>query len=236
MAHIDASEDCRHPDLRRCRSARFRGSLRSVLAHAARCRAPIRGARTTARRSRRSPSRGPATLVTAIGGLKVIAGLLPWADAPPIDILVVPGGFGTRALLNDKPTHRLDPRGGRKRLAGHLGLHRRAAARQGRSAQRPARDDALGRPRSAGLARSDDSGRARPRVVSDVVVTSAGVSAGIDMAFSDRRTICAGARCRRDGALHRDPRASAHLEACRTGTGHVQKHQDAVQLRSAGDR
>ena len=27
-----------------------------------------------------------------------------WADAPPIDILVVPGGFGTRALLHDEAT------------------------------------------------------------------------------------------------------------------------------------
>src|SRR6266852_3729043 len=42
-------------------------------------------------------------VVTAIGGLKVIPHY-SWADAPPIDILVVPGGFGTRALLNDEPT------------------------------------------------------------------------------------------------------------------------------------
>jgi transcriptional regulator GlxA family with amidase domain len=41
--------------------------------------------------------------VTATGGL----GLLPshcFADAPPIDILVVPGGFGTRPLLQDAET------------------------------------------------------------------------------------------------------------------------------------
>ena len=41
--------------------------------------------------------------VTAIGALKVIPHY-PWADAPAIDILVVPGGFGTRALLNDQAT------------------------------------------------------------------------------------------------------------------------------------
>src|SRR5216684_1353421 len=42
-------------------------------------------------------------VVTAIGGLKVLPHY-SWADAPPIDILVVPGGFGTRALLNDGAT------------------------------------------------------------------------------------------------------------------------------------
>ena len=41
--------------------------------------------------------------VTAIGALKVIPHY-SWADAPAIDILVVPGGFGTRALLNDQAT------------------------------------------------------------------------------------------------------------------------------------
>jgi len=45
-------------------------------------------------------TRGP---VTATGGLV----LLPshcFADAPPIDLLVVPGGFGTRPLLQDADT------------------------------------------------------------------------------------------------------------------------------------
>src|SRR5689334_5907854 len=42
-------------------------------------------------------------VVTAIGGLKVVPDH-SWADTPPIDILVVPGGFGTRALLNDVDT------------------------------------------------------------------------------------------------------------------------------------
>ena len=42
-------------------------------------------------------------VITAIGGLKVMPEYV-WADAPPIDILVVPGGFGTRALLRDEAT------------------------------------------------------------------------------------------------------------------------------------
>src|SRR4051794_33673089 len=41
--------------------------------------------------------------INAIGGLRVIPHYL-WGDAPPIDILVVPGGFGTRALLADDET------------------------------------------------------------------------------------------------------------------------------------
>ncbi len=41
--------------------------------------------------------------ITAIGGLKVIPHYL-WDDAPAIDILVIPGGFGTRALLADAAT------------------------------------------------------------------------------------------------------------------------------------
>src|SRR5215210_2782353 len=61
--------------------------------------------------SRRSDDSAPfhtftvarSEIVTAIGGLKVMPHHL-WSDAPAIDILVIPGGFGTRALLNDEPT------------------------------------------------------------------------------------------------------------------------------------
>src|SRR3954451_1745626 len=38
--------------------------------------------------------------ITAIGGLRVIPDYA-WSDAPAIDLLVVPGGFGTRALLTE---------------------------------------------------------------------------------------------------------------------------------------
>src|SRR5215213_7487294 len=41
--------------------------------------------------------------VTATGGLVVVP-RHGFADAPPIDLLVVPGGFGTRALLQDAET------------------------------------------------------------------------------------------------------------------------------------
>src|SRR5476649_725888 len=42
-------------------------------------------------------------VVTAIGGLKVLPHYA-WSNAPSIDILVVPGGFGTRVLLQDEAT------------------------------------------------------------------------------------------------------------------------------------
>src|SRR5436190_20720997 len=39
-------------------------------------------------------------MVTATGGLR-IEPRCTFTTAPPIDLLVVPGGFGTRALVND---------------------------------------------------------------------------------------------------------------------------------------
>lgn len=42
-------------------------------------------------------------VVTATGGLR-IEPRHTFANAPPIDLLVVPGGFGTRALVNDPAT------------------------------------------------------------------------------------------------------------------------------------
>ena len=98
-----------------------------------RSRAPTRAGPTTARRSRPSPSRARATPITAIGGLMVTP-RYSWADAPPIDILVVPGGFGTRALLNDEADARVDPRDRGARASGDVGLHRRAAAGEARPA------------------------------------------------------------------------------------------------------
>ena len=41
--------------------------------------------------------------VTATGGLRVVP-QHAFADAPRIDLLVVPGGFGTRALVDDAET------------------------------------------------------------------------------------------------------------------------------------
>ncbi|MFT4605066.1 MAG: transcriptional regulator GlxA family with amidase domain [Thalassolituus oleivorans] len=121
--------------------------------------------------------------VAATGGLRVIPDF-DFATAPAIELLVVPGGFGTRALLGD---------------AGTLDWIRKAAgiatrvtsvctgslllAQAGLLAGRRATTHwgAL-----ALLAEVDPSITVESdlRVVDDGIVSSAGVSAGIDMAFS----------------------------------------------------
>jgi transcriptional regulator GlxA family with amidase domain len=122
-------------------------------------------------------------IVTAIGGLKVIAHH-SLAEAPPIDILVVPGGFGTRALLGDDATlawirqtaHRASQV--TSVCTGALLLAQVGALRGRRATTHWAALDLLASIDSTIQVKRD------ARVVWDTVVTSAGVSAGIDMAFS----------------------------------------------------
>ncbi len=127
-----------------------------------------------------APRPGP---IVATGGLTVVPHF-DFTNSPAIDVLVVPGGFGTRPLLEDAEV--LD---WLKRTAaaaervtsvctGALLL-----ARAGLLAGRSATTHWSSLERLAGLDKSItvDGGR---RVVDDVVITSAGVSAGIDMAFA----------------------------------------------------
>ena len=122
-------------------------------------------------------------MVTATGGLR-IEPRHTFATAPAIDLLVVPGGFGTRALVNDE---------------GTLAWIRRVAERTERltsvctgalllAAAGLLRD----RPATTHWGALDLLGQIDPsirveratRVVHDgAVTTSAGVSAGIDMAI-----------------------------------------------------
>jgi transcriptional regulator GlxA family with amidase domain len=128
-------------------------------------------------------------VVTAIGGLKVLPHY-SWADAPPIDILVVPGGFGTRALLNDQPT--LDWIRKTAAASSHLTSVCTGAlllASAGLLKGRRATTHWAGLDLLASLDPTIQVQRDQ-RVVSDKVVTSAGVSAGIDMAFSVVETLC----------------------------------------------
>jgi transcriptional regulator GlxA family with amidase domain len=128
-------------------------------------------------------------VVTAIGGLKVMPHHA-WADAPSIDILVIPGGFGTRALLNDQPT--LDwiraVAAGSSLVTsvctGALLLAQAGLLKGQRATTHWAGLDLL-----ASLDPTVQVQRGS-RVVSDIVVTSAGVSAGIDMAFSIVERVC----------------------------------------------
>jgi transcriptional regulator GlxA family with amidase domain len=108
--------------------------------------------------------------VTATGGLRV----LPDFDAsaaPPIDVLVVPGGFGTRALLQDD---------------GLLAWIRQVALLLARAGLLAGRRATTHWGALALLGELDPTTRVEPhpRVVDDGIVTSAGVSAGIDMALA----------------------------------------------------
>ena len=148
--------------------------------------------------SRRSEDSAPFNVFTvaprkgfviATGGLRIV----PHHDfttAPPIDVLVVPGGFGTRPLLHDAEV-----------LAW---LRRTAAAAQrvtsvctgalllaqaGLLTGRRATTHWSSLDRLAGMDATIrvESGQ---RVVDDGVITAAGVSAGIDMAFAVVAAIC----------------------------------------------
>lgn len=121
-------------------------------------------------------------IITAVGGLRVLPDY-EFGSTPKIDLLVVPGGYGTRALLHDPET--LDWIRAVSQQAAHVtsvctgalllakaGLlaHRRATTHWGAY-------DAL-----ASLDPSITIERDQ-RVVVDGIFTSAGVSAGIDMAL-----------------------------------------------------
>ncbi len=142
--------------------------------------------------SRRTDSNAPFRVFTvapeqrevvATGGLRVSAHFT-YADAPPVDLLVVPGGFGTRQLVEH---------------AGTLDYLRRVAADAKRvtsvctGAALLARAGLLrGKRATTHWASFDWLASIEPtltlvrgvRYVDDGIVTSAGVSAGIDMAFA----------------------------------------------------
>ncbi len=60
------------------------------------------------------------------------------ADAPPLDVLHVPGGFGQEALMEDAEVLDLDPAAGGRRAQHFLRVHGRPAVRRGRPAARDA--------------------------------------------------------------------------------------------------
>jgi transcriptional regulator GlxA family with amidase domain len=127
--------------------------------------------------------------VTATGGLVVVPSY-GFADTPVIDLLVVPGGFGTRALLHDQEI--LDwirtVAGASRRVTsvctGALLLARTGLLAGRRATTHWAALELLG---SVG---GDVTVVADERVVDDGVVTSAGVSAGIDMSLYLVESIC----------------------------------------------
>ena len=127
--------------------------------------------------------------VTATGGL-VVTPTHSFADTPPLDLVVVPGGFGTRALLHDAET--LDWirwAASNARLVTSVCTGSLLLAQAGLLAERRATThwgallqlDALGK--GVRVERAQ-------RVVDDGVITSAGVASGMDMAFYVVEKLC----------------------------------------------
>ena len=120
--------------------------------------------------------------VTATGGLRIVPHH-DFASAPSIDLLVVPGGFGTRTLLNDEPViDWIREIAGKAELVTSVCTGALLLAKAGLLAGKRATTHwgALDL-----LAQVDPTVRIErdTRWVRDGVVTSAGVSAGIDMAL-----------------------------------------------------
>jgi transcriptional regulator GlxA family with amidase domain len=127
--------------------------------------------------------------VRAVGGLAVLP-RYGFADAPRIDLLLVPGGWGTRALLADGETLAwLAERAAAARLVtsvctGSLVLGKLGLLDGRRATTHWSALDLL-----AALSPATAVERDR-RWVEDGVVTSAGVAAGIDMAFHLVARLC----------------------------------------------
>ena len=120
--------------------------------------------------------------VTATGGM-VIVPRHSFADAPPIDLLLVPGGFGTRPVLQDPETIdwiRKTAASARRTASVCTGalLLARAGLLDGRRAT--THWGAFGL--LASLARDVKVDR-EARFVDDGVMTSAGVASGMDLAL-----------------------------------------------------
>jgi transcriptional regulator GlxA family with amidase domain len=121
--------------------------------------------------------------VTATGGLRVLPDH-DFAGAPPIDLLVVPGGFGTRPLLDDETTREwITQTAARAQRVTSVCTGALLLAKVGLLAGKRATTHwgALDL-----LASMDPTMKVERelRVVEDGIVTSAGVSAGIDMSLA----------------------------------------------------
>jgi len=142
--------------------------------------------------SRRSDASAPFNVFTvarsidpvdATGGLRVLPHF-DFAGAPPIDLLVIPGGFGTRPLLDDLEVREWIQRvASSARLTTSVCTGALLLARAGLLVGKRATTHWGAHDLLASLDSTIAVDR-RLRVVHDGIVTSAGVSAGIDMALA----------------------------------------------------
>lgn len=121
--------------------------------------------------------------VTATGGLRVLPAYA-FGDAVSIDLLVIPGGFGTRPLLEDRETldwieaHAARARQVTSVCTGALLLAKIGLLRGRRATTHWGALDLLASLDPTLIVERDH------RVVEDGIITSAGVAAGIDMALT----------------------------------------------------
>lgn len=124
-----------------------------------------------------------AEQITATGGLRVVPDY-DLSTAPHMELLVVPGGFGTRQLLTDEAVLEwIRERAAAAELVTSVCTGSLVLARSGLLANRRATTHWSSLDALSELDRSITVER-ELRVVDDGIVTSAGVSAGIDMALA----------------------------------------------------
>jgi transcriptional regulator GlxA family with amidase domain len=127
--------------------------------------------------------------VRATGGLQVVPHH-DFASAPHVDLLVIPGGFGTRPLLEDTATLDWIRRtAAAARTVTSVCTGSLLLARAGLLAGRRATTHWGALDLLAGIDPTVTVDR-EARVVTDGIVSSAGVAAGIDMAFAVVEQIC----------------------------------------------
>lgn len=128
--------------------------------------------------------------VRATGNLKVVP-QHDFADAPAIDLLVVPGGFGTRPLLEDEETLAwIRTAAGRADTVASVCTGALLLAKSGLLHGRPATTHHVAHDLLADLAPGVVLDRAARFVDDGDVITSAGVAAGIDMALHLVERLC----------------------------------------------
>jgi transcriptional regulator GlxA family with amidase domain len=128
-------------------------------------------------------------VVLATGGLRVFPEF-DFGTAPLIELLVIPGGFGTRRLLDDPDTIAwIRQTASRAQLVTSVCTGSLLLARAGLLAGRRATTHWGALDLLASLDPTIQVERDR-RVVEDGIITSAGVSAGIDMALAVVESLC----------------------------------------------
>ena len=151
--------------------------------HRARRHRSLRGAAAGPRASTRSSSAPSAARCAATTGCSASSPTPRSTRSPTPDVVVFPGGVGTRPLVHDERVLGWVRARPRDHHADDVGVHRITGARRGGAPRRADGDDPLVVLRPAGRARRRPHGQRVVEHLDRRIVTAAGVSAGIDMAL-----------------------------------------------------